>query len=271
MRAGALRMAHSLLTNTTRPVSLIEQRLVSWSFLLCLVEHIKAGLWVLIGMWSADLFVLHLLFHCQLRSSPGFYPLDLPQDYLFCYFQLWTNNILWVLRYWWPILAHGRHVRDRKVVYLGETHGEPAVVGLHTAVLNTLVSQVNHSNKSWLVNFEFHNAGRRERFKCKSFSLYGAFQSWASGMITGCLWTISKSQQTSGPLGQIPGWRGEGGRASGAIWQVVFNTKEGVYSTNVGFRVGDEGFLLAPYSPLLRLAKKHSKTVKLKGGFVPKR
>ena len=41
-------------------------------------------------------------------------------------------------------------------------------------------------------------------------------------------------------------------------------------TTNIP-RLGDEGFLLAPYSPLLRLAKKHSKTVKLKGGFVPKR
>ena len=42
----------------------------------------------------------------------------------------------------------GRHVRDRKVVYLGETHGEPAVVGLHTAVLNTLVKQVHDSTKA---------------------------------------------------------------------------------------------------------------------------
>ena len=47
--------------------------------------------------------------------------------------------------------------------------------------------------------------------------------------------------------------------------------RRGELSTNVNFRLGDEGFLLAPYSPLLRLAKKHSKTVKLKGGFVPKR
>ena len=45
-------------------------------------------------------------------------------------------------------MALGRHVRDRKVVYLGETHGEPAVVGLHTAVLNTLVTQVQDFNKS---------------------------------------------------------------------------------------------------------------------------
>ena len=45
----------------------------------------------------------------------------------------------------------GRHVRDRKVVYLGETHGEPAVVGLHTAVLNTLVKQVHDSKEAdWL-------------------------------------------------------------------------------------------------------------------------
>ena len=45
-------------------------------------------------------------------------------------------------------MAPGRHVRDRKVVYLGETHGEPAVVGLHTAVLDTLVSQVHDFKKS---------------------------------------------------------------------------------------------------------------------------
>ena len=45
-------------------------------------------------------------------------------------------------------MAHGRHVRDRKVVYLGETHGEPAVVGLHTAVLDTLVTQVHDFKKA---------------------------------------------------------------------------------------------------------------------------
>ena len=50
-------------------------------------------------------------------------------------------------------MAHGRHVRDRKVVYLGETHGEPAVVGLHTAVLNTLVSQVQTKAGWSILNF----------------------------------------------------------------------------------------------------------------------
>ena len=45
-------------------------------------------------------------------------------------------------------MAPGRHVRDRKVVYLGETHGEPAVVGLHTAVLDTLVTQVHDFKKA---------------------------------------------------------------------------------------------------------------------------
>ena len=34
------------------------------------------------------------------------------------------------------------------MVYLGETHGEPAVVGLHTAVLDTLVSQVHDFKKN---------------------------------------------------------------------------------------------------------------------------
>ena len=110
-------------------------------------------------------------------------------------------NLLYIFLnscHWWAILALGRHVRDRKVVYLGETHGEPAVVGLHTAVLDTLVTQVHDFKKSRQIRIKLQKdklywvqiciVGRRERFRCKSFSLYGTFQSWASGIIKGSLW-----------------------------------------------------------------------------------
>ena len=134
--------------------------------------------------------------------------------------------------------------------------------------------------------------GRRERFKCQSVSFYGAFQFGAPGDWTGfCFSWIDKdktkkntrwlngfllsnestcSNTSSGPVGQIPGWRGQRGGLAGTIWQVI-NKKLISYEKQHYQRLGDEGFLLAPYSPLLRLAKKHSKTVKLKGGFVPKR
>jgi len=147
MRAGALRMAHSLLTNTTRLV-----------------------------------------------RPPS--PVPLPAEEL------------------------TRHVRDRKVVYLGETHGEPAVVGLHTAVLNTLVSQAEERGSNARVSVFM------EHFSLEHQDLLDRFQA---------------------------------GEVKEEELQEQYD------------RLGDEGFLLAPYSPLLRLAKKHSKTVKLKGGFVPKR
>ena len=90
--------------------------------------------------------------------------------------------------------------------------------------------------------------------------------------LTGCLliYDSTCSNTSSGPVGQIPGWWGQRGGPAGTIWQVI-NKKLISYEKQHYQRLGDEGFLLAPYSPLLRLAKKHSKTVKLKGGFVPKR
>ena len=68
-------------------------------------------------------------------------------------------------------MAHGRHVRDKKVVYLGETHGEPAVVGLHTAVLNTLLSQVHHSKKAgWsILNFNMQAEERGSNARVSVF------------------------------------------------------------------------------------------------------
>ena len=119
-------------------------------------------------------------------------------------------------------------------------------------------------------------AGRRKRFKCKSFSLYGAFQSWTSGYFKGCLWFTLKIAFSLKPnQHQDLLDRFQAGEVKEEELQEQYDRyslwKMGVIWTNTVFRLGDEGFLLAPYSPLLRLAKKHSKTVKLKGGFVPKR
>ena len=84
-----------------------------------------------------DLCVPLLLFHCLLRSSTGLHFVLSSTHHLLNYLPTLNPIVTWY---------HGRHVRDRKVVYLGETHGEPAVVGLHTAVLNTLVTQVQKSS-----------------------------------------------------------------------------------------------------------------------------
>ena len=95
-------------------------------------------LWIPIWMMRLDLCVPLLLFPCLPRNSTGL-SLICPLKHPSSPHYLPTLN---------PIVTwyHGRHVRDRKVVYLGETHGEPAVVGLHTAVLNTLVTQVQKSS-----------------------------------------------------------------------------------------------------------------------------
>ena len=81
--------------------------------------------WIVIGM-------------CRLVRPPS--PVPLPAEEL----SRFLKAILLCIQVWyWPLTD--RHVRDRKLVYLGETHGEPAVVGLHTAVLDTLVTQVQES------------------------------------------------------------------------------------------------------------------------------
>ena len=103
----------------------------NWEFMQFLIF-----LWIPIWMMRLDLCAPLLLFHCQPRNSTGLSlisPLKHPSSP-----QLIAKSE--------PHCDHGRQVRDRKVVYLGETHGEPAVVGLHTAVLNTLVTQVQKSS-----------------------------------------------------------------------------------------------------------------------------
>ena len=81
--------------------------------------------WIVIGM-------------CRLVRPPS--PVPLPAEELSRFLKA---MLLCIQDWYWPLTD--RHVRDRKLVYLGETHGEPAVVGLHTAVLDTLVTQVQES------------------------------------------------------------------------------------------------------------------------------
>ena len=186
----------------------------------------------------------------------------------------------------WPILGFGRHVRDRKVVYLGETHGEPAVVGLHTAVLNTLVSQVHDSKREhWLFtdqnpqeSYESLTSHRRQKKEVQMQE----FQSlWSISVLNIRLFQRVPLIYSKFAFSLKPNQhqdlldRFQAGEVKEEELQEQYDRcspwKRRVIWTNAVFRLGDEGFLLAPYSPLLRLAKKHSKTVKLKGGFVPKR
>ena len=83
MRSAAVRMAHSLLTNTTRPVSVVEQGLVIDVFGLILPRRIKSGV-----DSNFDLI-------CRLVRPPSPVPLpaeelarflQLPQVYLLCNF-----------------------------------------------------------------------------------------------------------------------------------------------------------------------------------------
>ena len=174
-------------------------------------------------------------------------------------------NLLYIFLnscHWWAILALGRHVRDRKVVYLGETHGEPAVVGLHTAVLDTLVTQVHDFKKAdrlgsnkfqWV---KLHIVGRRERFRCKSFSLYGTFQSWASGIIKGSLgfslWTLMYSVSTTIRISWIDSrlvmWRRKSSRSN----MTGAQCQGGGFLNKCSFQVGRRrilvGSILSPTS-----------------------
>ena len=177
----------------------------------------------------------------------------------------------------WPILGFGRHVRDRKVVYLGETHGEPAVVGLHTAVLNTLVSQVHDSKREhWLFTDPTSNRRQKKEVQMQEFQSL-----WSISVLNIRLFQRVPLIYSKFAFSLKPNQhqdlldRFQAGEVKEEELQEQYDRcslwKMGVIWTNAVFRLGDEGFLLAPYSPLLRLAKKHSKTVKLKGGFVPKR